>query len=85
LDIAERLRQTGRFETVLSDSQLINVDITENMNKDKVIFKQMTWIPNEIPKSDLVIFTMIDRCVHPLCKNKLKSYKYKLKNIFIIF
>jgi hypothetical protein len=55
------------------------------MNKDKAIFKQMTWIPNEIPKSDLVIFTMIDRCVHPLCKKKSKLYYNRLKNILITF
>jgi len=74
LDIAERLRLTGRFETVITGNQSINVDLTENTNKEKAIFKQMTWIPNEIPKSDLVIFTMIDRCVHPIRKKKFKSY-----------
>lgn len=37
-------------------------------NLKMIEFKQMTWIPNEIPVNDLVLFTMIDRVTNKLCK-----------------
>lgn len=72
MEIAETLKKKGTFETKLQDSQEINVDLTSNLTRDKCVFKQMTWIPNEIPVSNLVLFTMIDRCENHL--SNLKVY-----------
>ena len=46
----------------------------------KAIFKQMTWLPNEIPKSDFVLFTMIDRVTNHLCNNLVELYFFNLFN-----
>lgn len=73
LDVAMRLQTDGQFEAPLQTiaekekNSIIRFDITDNMSAAKAIFKQMTWIPNEIPKSDLVLFTMIDRVTNRLC------------------
>lgn len=72
LNIALELQSKGLIE-IESESikdKKLRIQLNENQkaNAQKAVFKQMTWIPNEIPKSDLVLFTMIDRVVNQLCK-----------------
>lgn len=62
LDVAMRLQSHGRI------NEHVQLDINENLAARKAVFKQMTWIPNEVPKSDLVVFTMLDRVSNPFCK-----------------
>lgn len=66
------LQSKGQLE-IKNNSNYLNLDIRENSNSSNVVFKQMTWIPNEIPKSDLVLFTMIDRVMNPSCKINLSK------------
>ncbi|CAF0779293.1 unnamed protein product [Brachionus calyciflorus] len=63
LDVALKLQSLGKIDINLETKNDSKMTIkVENFQKiKKVVFKQMTWVPNEIPKSDLVIFTMIDR------------------------
>ena len=71
LDVAINLQTTGKLDVKLEsrNGQIVKLDITDNLNVCKAVFKQMTWVTNEIPKSDLVLFTMIDRVMNPLCNN----------------
>jgi hypothetical protein len=66
LDVANNCQKLGLVNVALNtiDKRNINIDLTQNLNISKAIFKQMTWIPNEVPKSDLVLFTMIDRVMN---------------------
>jgi hypothetical protein len=70
LEVALQLQSKGHLEFTLETDKTKNLklDISDNMNASNAVFKQMTWIPNEIPKSDLVLFTMIDRVTNELCK-----------------
>lgn len=74
LEIALQLQSKGRLEFSLETDKTkkVKLDILDNMNSSKALFKQMTWIPNEIPKSDLILFTMIDRVTNELCKFMFK-------------
>ena len=74
LDVANSVQKSGLFNITLNTTNKINVkiDITQNLNTSKAVFKQMTWIPNEVPKSDLVLFTMIDRVMKP--KSKILNF-----------
>lgn len=74
LDTAMRLQTDGVVEARLNDNRVVRFSITDNLNAARAVFKQMTWIPNEIPKSDLVLFTMIDRVTCPKCKLILYLY-----------
>jgi hypothetical protein len=67
LDVSLRL-QSNNFLDVNLKNQTVNIKIDESLDRKRVLFKQLTWIPNEILKSDLVLFTMIDRVTSPLCK-----------------
>jgi len=64
LDIAQKLVQTGTFSFDVKDAQ---VEVKNESYANNITFKQLTWIPNEIAPSDLVLYTMIDRCMNPLC------------------
>jgi hypothetical protein len=70
LDIALKLQIYGKLEVKLETrgNRPIQLDISNHLNANRAVFKQMTWIPNEIPKSDLVVFSMIDRVTNALCK-----------------
>lgn len=70
LDIATKLQLLGKLDVKLEtkNMEILRLDISDNLNVSKAVFKQMTWIPNEIPKSDFVLFTMIERVTNPLCK-----------------
>jgi hypothetical protein len=70
LESSLKLQSLGILETQLEskNNAIIKLDIRSNLNAAKVIFKQMTWIPNEIPKCDFVLITMIDRVTNHLCK-----------------
>ncbi len=70
LEVALQLQSKGRLEFTLETdkNKSLKLDISDNMNASNAVFKQMTWIPNEIPKSDLVLFTMIDRVTNELRK-----------------
>lgn len=66
LDIALKIQSQGEVcIKVGSDDVCIKCNQMDSVNK--AIFKQMTWIPNEIPKSELVVFSMIDRVENHLC------------------
>jgi hypothetical protein len=90
LEVAMRLQIDGHFEVKLEkQNRTIKFDITDNSNAANVVFKQMTWIPNEIPKSDLVVFSMIDRVVSVKCKDififiYVFENKTKLERSFLI-
>ena len=67
LDVANNLQKMGTLDVELNtiNKQVVKIDISQNLNVSKAIFKQMTWIPNEVPKSDFVLFTMLDRVKNP--------------------
>ena len=71
LDTSIKLQSVGNLEVTLKsqNNKTIKLDIRENFTASRAIFKQMTWVPNEIPKSDLVLFTMIHRVTNYLCIN----------------
>lgn len=75
LENSLKLQSLGTLEIQLISrkNNIIKMDIRSNLNAAKVIFKQMTWIPNELPKSHFVLFTMIDRVTNHLCKYKNKT------------
>jgi hypothetical protein len=50
------------------EKSILDINLDDDVNKDRVIFHQLTWLSNEIPKSDFILFTMIDRVTYPRCK-----------------
>jgi hypothetical protein len=64
LDIANKLKQSGSYSFEIKDCQ---VQVKNESIANNITFKQLTWIPNEISPSELVLFTMIDRCTNPIC------------------
>lgn len=68
VDACLKLQTFGEYEFNLKPDETLKVDLKNNPNLKNVVFKQMTWVPNELPKSELVIFTMIDRVMNHLCK-----------------
>ena len=69
LDIALKLQSKGEAQINIR-SEILYIKCDDINFVKKTVFKQMTWIPNEIPKSDLVVFSMIDRVENHLCKYK---------------
>eukprot|EP00058_Branchiostoma_floridae_P017017 XP_002602505.1 hypothetical protein BRAFLDRAFT_127146 [Branchiostoma floridae] len=77
LEAAIALQKTGEFHLSkpgVTDSEtekksmtddIITVSIPADVQRDKLTFKQMTWVPNEIPKSDLVLLDFLDRVNNP--------------------
>ncbi len=70
IEVAMQLQSKGKLELSLETDKntTVRLDISNNLNASKAVFKQMTWIPNEIPKSDFVLFTMIDRVSNEICE-----------------
>ncbi|KAI6656595.1 Meiotically up-regulated protein [Oopsacas minuta] len=63
---------SGRFIDyclkVKSKSPLVNIPgykIADDIRYDKLDFKQFTWLSNEIPPSDVVLVTLLDRVMNP--------------------
>lgn len=67
LQIANDLQSNKKIEITLNN-EIIRYNISNNENASKVLLKQITWISNEIPTSDFVLLTMIDRLTLPLGK-----------------
>ncbi|XP_019645512.1 PREDICTED: ergothioneine biosynthesis protein 1-like [Branchiostoma belcheri] len=44
---------------------VITVSIPADMQRNRLTFKQMTWVPNEIPKANLVLLDFLDRVNNP--------------------
>ncbi|XP_066298440.1 uncharacterized protein [Branchiostoma lanceolatum] len=77
LEAAIALQKTGEFHMLkagVTDSQtekksmtedVITVRIPADVQRDRLMFKQMTWVPNEIPKADLVLLDFLDRVNNP--------------------
>jgi len=86
LDTSIKLQSLGNLEVKLesSNNKIIKLDIRDNFTASRAVFKQMTWIPNEIPKSDLVIFTMIHRVSNYMC-NLFYFIVYQIDNLVIYF
>ncbi|RDD47836.1 Ergothioneine biosynthesis protein 1 [Trichoplax sp. H2] len=57
----------------LNDSLTISID--SNINLDRVAFKQLSWLPNEVGNHDLVLLTCLDRV------NNRKSWLIRLNEI----
>lgn len=68
LDVALKLQAKGSVSIKLEDKSVVNLTIEENSKSANVLIKQLTWLPNEIPESELVLFTMIDRVSNTRCK-----------------
>ena len=70
LDVATKLQANGSVEVELEtqNGRVVRADASGYSFSSRAIFKQMTWIANEIPKSDFVLFTMVDRVMKPLSK-----------------
>ena len=68
LDIANKLKQSGSYSFKINGCQ---VEVKNESIANNITFKQLTWIPNEISPSELVLFTMIDRCINPICRRIL--------------
>ena len=68
MDIALKLQSEGFLEVKLHNKSDIPfvIDIRDYLNRNNAIFIQLTWIPNEINKSNLVLFSMIDRVMNHL-------------------
>lgn len=81
LDIALKLQSKGEAEINLG-SEIVCAKCDDLRVVNKVVFKQMTWIPNEIPKSELVVFSMIDRVENHLC---IKKKKFNFLNLNFYF
>ncbi len=62
--MALELQEHGKFES----NKMTEIKLEPNVTNKRVLFKQITWIPNEIPKSNLILFTMLDRVMCPSCK-----------------
>jgi len=57
IDAAVKL-QTGRHITYQNGK---DVKLQTGYNLDRIVFKQLTWIPNEVENHDLVLITHLDR------------------------
>ena len=73
VDAALNLQAQGvlEFQLKTKGNTIVKANIHDNMNACRAIFKQLTWIPNELNKSDLVLFSMIDRVMNHLGKFNL--------------
>lgn len=80
LDIALKLQSEGEV-CVKIGSEDVCIKCDDKSVVNKANFKQMTWIPNEIPKSELVVFSMIDRIENHLC-NLIVKVKIKIEYFF---
>ncbi|XP_035700174.1 ergothioneine biosynthesis protein 1-like [Branchiostoma floridae] len=76
LDAAITLQKTGEFHWPMpipqnsakkpcTENGTVTVSIPADVQRDRLTFKQMTWVPNEIPKSDLVLLDFLDRVTNP--------------------
>lgn len=65
LKIAKDLQRDKKIKIALNN-EIIKYNIENQANTSNVLLKQITWIPNEIPMSDFVLLTMIDRLTLPL-------------------
>jgi hypothetical protein len=52
----------------------INFELNGNKSADKIQFLQMSWLPNEIPSSDFVLFTNIDIVQNANCIKNTHSF-----------
>ncbi len=60
--------QSDKKIKIALNNEIIKYNIENQANTSNVLLKQITWIPNEIPMSDFVLLTMIDRLTLPLGK-----------------
>lgn len=44
----------------------LEINFTLINNSSNILFKQLSWLPNEIPISDFILFTSIDTVEQPL-------------------
>ncbi|XP_078576004.1 uncharacterized protein LOC144861828 isoform X2 [Branchiostoma floridae x Branchiostoma japonicum] len=76
LDAAITLQKTGEFHWSMpipqnsakkprTENGTVTISIPADVQRDRLTFKQMTWVPNEIPKSDLVLLDFLDRVTNP--------------------
>jgi hypothetical protein len=63
IDTCLKLQEKCEFELKTID-KIIKVSLANEPHLKKVCFKQMTWIPNEIPICEFVLFSMIDRVMN---------------------
>ena len=68
IDTCLKIQKNEAFELETSSKRIRKTFEKNESYFKKVCFKQMTWIPNEIPKSEFVLFSMIDRVMNPLSK-----------------
>lgn len=61
IDAAVRL-QSGRHITYKNGK---DIKLDTGYNLDRITFKQLTWIPNEVENHDLVLITHLDRVQNP--------------------
>eukprot|EP00062_Callorhinchus_milii_P022647 gi/632980654/ref/XP_007907155.1/ PREDICTED: uncharacterized protein LOC103188831 isoform X2 [Callorhinchus milii] len=48
-----------------SGSLGLGVKVPDHLHRDRVVFKQLTWIPNEVGHHDLVLLDFLDRTQNP--------------------
>ncbi|XP_051867130.1 uncharacterized protein LOC127567942 isoform X2 [Pristis pectinata] len=57
IDIAQQLKCTGHQST--------EVKVPEYLDRDRVVFKQLTWIPNEVGRHSFILLDFLDRTLNP--------------------
>ncbi|XP_062920042.1 uncharacterized protein LOC134354759 [Mobula hypostoma] len=57
IDAAQQLKQTGHWNT--------EIRVPEYLDRDRVMFKQLTWIPNEVGHHSFILLDFLDRTLNP--------------------
>ncbi|XP_059839506.1 uncharacterized protein LOC132401495 [Hypanus sabinus] len=57
IDAAQQLKHTGHWST--------EIKVPEYLDRDRVMFKQLTWIPNEVGHHSFILLDFLDRTLNP--------------------
>ncbi|XP_072919440.1 uncharacterized protein [Hemitrygon akajei] len=57
IDAAQQLKHTGHWNN--------EIKVPEYLDRDRVMFKQLTWIPNEVGHHSFILLDFLDRTLNP--------------------
>ncbi|XP_048394661.1 uncharacterized protein LOC125456049 isoform X2 [Stegostoma tigrinum] len=63
IETAQQLKCSGHHTS--------NVKVPDYLDRDRVIFKQLTWIPNEVGHHSFILLDFLDRTLNPSVNNNL--------------
>ncbi|KAK3089792.1 hypothetical protein FSP39_006572 [Pinctada imbricata] len=65
IDTALKIQRGEEVQFTHSNGKTMLAQVNGNSKMEKAVFKQLTWIPNEIFDNDMTIITFLDRTMNP--------------------